>query len=84
MKKILVLGESCKDIFVYCKAERLAPDLPVPVLSFIEKTENPGMAANVERNIKSIFPDVDLYTNDTWETVTKTRYMHRDTNHMFA
>ncbi len=83
MKKILVLGESCKDVFVYCRAERLAPDLPVPVLSVVENIENPGMAANVERNIKNIFPDVDLYTNDAWETVTKTRYMHGQTNHMF-
>lgn len=83
MKKILVIGESCKDIFVYCRAERLAPDLPVPVLSVVEHTENPGMAANVERNIKSIYKAVDLYTNSAWETVTKTRYMHRDTNHMF-
>ena len=83
MKKILVLGESCKDVFVYCRAERLAPDLPVPVLSIVEPKENPGMAANVERNIKGIYPHVDLYTNDTWEQVTKTRYMHRDTNHMF-
>src|SRR3989344_1982397 len=32
MKKILVIGESCRDIFVYCKAERLAPDVPIPVL----------------------------------------------------
>lgn len=83
MKRILVVGESCKDIFVYCRAERLAPDLPVPVLSIVENAENPGMAANVERNIKNIFPNVDLYTNDAWETVTKTRYIHRDTNHMF-
>lgn len=83
MKKILVVGESCKDIFVYCRAERLAPDLPVPVLSILENTENPGMAANVERNIKSIYKDVTLYTNDAWETVTKTRYMHANTNHMF-
>ena len=83
MKKILVIGESCKDIFVYCRAERLAPDLPVPVLSIVENTDNPGMAANVERNIRNIFPSVDLYTNEEWETVTKTRYIHRDTNHMF-
>ncbi len=83
MKKILVIGESCKDVFVYCRAERLAPDLPVPVLSVEEHTENPGMAANVERNIKSLYPQVDLYTNEEWETVTKTRYMHRATNHMF-
>lgn len=83
MKKILVIGESCRDIFVYCKAERLAPDLPIPVLSIIEQKENPGMAANVERNIKGIFPKVDLYTNEKWQEVTKTRYMHRDTNHIF-
>ncbi len=83
MKKILIVGESCRDIFVYCKAERLAPDLPVPVLSIVEQKDNPGMAANVERNVKNIYSAVKLYTNDSWETVTKTRYMHGTTNHMF-
>src|SRR3989344_5798612 len=83
MKKILVVGEICRDIFVYCKAERLAPDLPIPVLGVVEQKENPGMAANVERNIKGIFPQVDLYTNEKWRDVTKTRYMHLDTNHIF-
>ncbi|TSD03476.1 MAG: putative carbohydrate kinase [Parcubacteria group bacterium Athens0714_16] len=83
MKKILVIGESCRDIFVYCKAERLAPDLPIPVLNIIEQKENPGMAANVERNIRGIFSNVDLYTNEKWQEVTKTRYIHRDTNHIF-
>jgi len=83
MKKILIIGESCKDIFVYCRAERLAPDLPVPVISIVESKDNPGMAANVERNVASIYPHVTLATNDSWETVTKTRYMHHTTNHMF-
>lgn len=83
MKKLLVLGESCRDIFVYCNAERLAPDVPIPVLGIFEQRENPGMAANVERNIKNIFSNVDLYTNDKWREVTKTRYIHHDTNHMF-
>lgn len=83
MKRILVLGESCRDVFVYCSAERLAPDVPIPVLNVLEQRENPGMAANVERNMKRIFTNVDLYTNDDWEKETKTRYVHRDTNHMF-
>jgi D-glycero-beta-D-manno-heptose-7-phosphate kinase len=83
MKKILVIGESCKDVFVYCNAERLAPDLPVPVLSVIEQTENPGMAKNVERNILNIYPHCDFITNDGWEKVTKTRYVHRNSNHTF-
>ncbi len=83
MKNILVIGESCRDIFVYCKAERLAPDMPIPVLGVVEQRENPGMAANVLRNIKEIFSNVELFTNDKWEEVTKTRYIHNDTNHMF-
>jgi bifunctional ADP-heptose synthase (sugar kinase/adenylyltransferase) len=83
MKKILVVGESCLDRFVYCKADRLCPDIPVPALNIIDQTENPGMAKNVERNIKSIFSDCDIVTNDGWENVTKTRYMHLNSNHMF-
>lgn len=83
MKKILIIGESCRDLFVYCHAERLAPDLPVPVLRVIEETQNPGMAKNVERNVKAIYEHCDLVTNEGWENVTKTRYVHRNSNHTF-
>lgn len=83
MKKILVIGDSCRDVFVYCHAQRLAPDLPIPILDVIEETENPGMAANVVRNIKAIYPHAELATNEEWERVTKTRYVHGKTNHTF-
>jgi D-beta-D-heptose 7-phosphate kinase/D-beta-D-heptose 1-phosphate adenosyltransferase len=83
MAKILVVGESCKDIFVYCDAIRLAPDVPVPVLRTIHIDENPGMAANVHRNITSRLKDSSLYTNPEWDRITKTRYMHDKSNHMF-
>jgi bifunctional ADP-heptose synthase (sugar kinase/adenylyltransferase) len=83
MKKILVIGESCNDVFVYCHAQRLAPDLPIPILDVLDETENPGMAANVARNIKAIHDACDLHTNEGWELITKTRYMHRKTNHAF-
>ncbi|NBP16353.1 hypothetical protein EBU95_18535, partial [bacterium] len=81
--KILVVGESCRDIFVYCDAARLCPDIPVPVLNVKKQIENPGMAANVFRNIKQFVNSCDILTNVGWENVTKTRYMHNDTNHMF-
>lgn len=83
MKKILVIGDSCKDVFVYCHAQRLAPDLPIPILDVIDESENPGMAANVARNIRALHDACDLLTNDGWEQVTKTRYMHGKTNHAF-
>ena len=82
-KKILIIGESCKDVFVYCSTNRLAPDIPVPVLNILYHTENEGMAKNVQRNVKKIFDNCDILTNNNWETITKTRYMHLDSNHMF-
>src|ERR1035437_1232337 len=84
MKKILVIGESCLDVFVYCKADRLAPDVPIPVLSIINQIENPGMAKNTERNIKAIHTSCDIVTNSNWKDVIKTRYMHLGSNHAFV
>jgi len=64
-------------------ATRLCPDMPVPVLSVIRQTENAGMAYNVYNNIKQKYFSCDIHTNEDWESVTKTRYMHDNTNHMF-
>jgi len=82
MSRILVIGESCKDVFVYCDAVRLAPDVPVPVLNVIHQEENEGMAMNVLRNI-TIFEDCAITTNENWKYITKTRYVHEATNHTF-
>jgi len=81
--KILVFGESCKDVFHYGDCSRLCPDAPVPVFKLINTVETWGMAKNVERNLVSLGARVDLITNDTNESITKTRYMDNRTNHMF-
>jgi D-glycero-beta-D-manno-heptose-7-phosphate kinase len=83
MKKILVIGESSRDVFVYCDALRLCPDMPVPVLNIKNQSENPGMAKNVFRNINGIVKECDIVTNSNWFNITKTRYVHEYTNHMF-
>jgi len=83
MKKILVIGDSSRDVFVYCDALRLCPDVPVPVLNIKNQTENPGMAMNVHRNIKNLWEQCDIVTNDNWFDITKTRYVHSVSNHTF-
>ena len=83
MTKILVIGESCLDEFVYCDAERLAPDLPIPILKIKEVRKNPGMAMNVLKNIQTYVSDVSILTNSNWENVKKTRYVDYNTNHSF-
>jgi bifunctional ADP-heptose synthase (sugar kinase/adenylyltransferase) len=83
MKSILVIGESSRDVFVYCDALRLCPDVPFPVLNIKDQSENPGMAKNVHRNIQSLIKDCQILTNSNWYNVTKTRYVHENSNHMF-
>jgi bifunctional ADP-heptose synthase (sugar kinase/adenylyltransferase) len=61
----------------------LCPDAPVPILNVVHQTENAGMAANVQRNILKYKP-CDLVTNQDWHNITKTRYVHQNTNHMFV
>ena len=83
MKKVLVVGDSCRDIFVYCDSDRLCPDVPVPILNIVDQIENPGMAKNVQRNIISLGVFCDIVTNKGWYNYTKTRYVHKKSNHTF-
>jgi|21_taG_2_1085346.scaffolds.fasta_scaffold00045_65 D-beta-D-heptose 7-phosphate kinase/D-beta-D-heptose 1-phosphate adenosyltransferase len=71
--KILVIGDSCIDRFVYCDINRICPEAPVPVLNPIKVIENNGMAGNVVKNLESLGAKVDLVTNK--ETILKTRYI---------
>lgn len=82
-KKILIIGDSCRDVHIYCSSNRMCPDKPVPILKIIDQSDNPGMAKNVYRNIKSIINSCDILTNSNWYNITKTRYIHKSTNHMF-
>lgn len=79
--KILVIGDSCTDRYVYCKCLRLCPDAPVPIVIPIETVEHMGMAGNVYANIRALGAEVDLITNV--EKIEKTRYVDIKTNHMF-
>ena len=82
-KPILVIGDACKDVFVYCHCERLCPEAPVPVLDIRYQEDNLGMAGNVYRNILALDYPCDLIANPGYDTITKTRYVDVKTNHMF-
>ena len=71
--KILVIGDSCIDEFIYCDIERICPEAPVPVLKPRKSSGNPGMADNVAENLKSLGAEVDIITND--QIIQKTRYV---------
>ena len=78
--KILVIGESCQDIFVYGSVNRLTPEAPAPIFCPSHKTFNDGMAKNVLRNIEAIGIDCKIITND--EQIIKTRFVDEKSNYI--
>jgi len=81
-KKILIIGDSCEDIYIYGKCDRLCPDAPVPVLIPQKTVKTGGMAMNVYENVKSIYSNVEIITNK--KIITKTRYVDEKTNQMLV
>ena len=81
--KILVIGESCLDVFHYGSCRRLAPAAPVPVFNLIDTKKTGGMAMNVYNNLKILEKNVEIYTNKNWQNIRKTRYVEKHSNHMF-
>jgi D-beta-D-heptose 7-phosphate kinase/D-beta-D-heptose 1-phosphate adenosyltransferase len=78
--KILVIGDSCIDVFRYGRVNRLAPEAPVPIIVPEKEESNPGMAGNVVRNIKALKCKVDFITNIT--PIKKVRYVCSKYNHL--
>jgi D-beta-D-heptose 7-phosphate kinase/D-beta-D-heptose 1-phosphate adenosyltransferase len=83
MKKILVIGESCVDVFLYGDCDRLSPEAPVPVMSNVNRKLNLGMADNVRKNLEVMAEGHDIECICQAEVIIKTRYIDRKSNHMF-
>jgi len=78
--KVLVIGDSCLDVFQYGRCERLSPEAPVPVFLPTKKKENGGMALNVLNNLKALGVECDILTNKFLSI--KTRYVDEISNQM--
>lgn len=85
--KITIVGDLCKDIFIYGKCERLSPEAPVPIFEEIHRVENWGMAGNVLANLESLCNnntnifEIKKHLSPNYET--KIRYVDEKSNHIF-
>jgi D-beta-D-heptose 7-phosphate kinase/D-beta-D-heptose 1-phosphate adenosyltransferase len=80
--KILVIGESCVDEYVYGHCDRICPEAPAICFKSNGKMQSGlGMAGNVMSNIKSIRPEfhVDIITNLD-STIVKRRFIDKRYN----
>ena len=86
MSRVLVIGDSCTDVFVYGDIDRVCPEAPVPVFNPTHQTENGGMAKNVVTNLKALAEvyfidcEVDFITNPN--DIVKKRYVDNRSGQM--
>jgi D-beta-D-heptose 7-phosphate kinase/D-beta-D-heptose 1-phosphate adenosyltransferase len=84
--KVLLIGETCFDTFIYGKCERICPEAPIPIFLPIHEKVTKGMAANVLENLKSLDKKYnnkiifDFCTNK--QVNKKIRYVDEQSNQM--
>jgi D-beta-D-heptose 7-phosphate kinase/D-beta-D-heptose 1-phosphate adenosyltransferase len=76
--KVLLIGDSCIDKYVYGEVKRLNPEAPVPVLDYVRSISTNGMAWNVFNNLNAFGIEVDMITQE--EEIIKTRYIDKKSN----
>lgn len=80
--RILLIGETCLDVYNTGVVERISPEAPVPVLKKTRSKTKLGMAGNVLQNIKSMLPDseIDVFSNDP-EKIQKIRFLDENSKY---
>ena len=71
--KVLLIGDSCTDEYVYGICERLNPEAPVPILKKTRVETQKGMAWNVRENLMSFGVEVYILTQE--ERIIKRRFI---------
>lgn len=77
--KILLMGETCEDIYLYGQVNRISPEAPVPVVEYRHEEYFSGMASNVKKNLQAFGCFVNLITNK--EEIKKVRVVDQESNH---
>ena len=71
--KVLLIGDSCVDQYIYGTCDRISQEAPVPVLKYKRQERVDGMAYNVRNNLQAFGLDVTTITQE--ESIFKTRYI---------
>lgn len=79
--KILLIGESCKDIFKYGRCSRLNPEAPTPVFLPTSETTNDGMAGNVRDNLIQLLGQ-PIHVISQSENIEKIRFVDEHSNYI--
>ena len=68
--RILLIGDTCTDVYQYGTVDRISPEAPVPVFNFSHEDRKAGMAGNVWNNLAKLGCEVNFLHG---QISTKTR-----------
>lgn len=52
--KVLLIGDTCKDVYEYGTVERISPEAPVPIFKKLSSETKVGMVGNVKANLENL------------------------------
>lgn len=61
--KILLVGDSCYDVYHYGEVKRISPEAPIPIFDLKYSEKKKGMASNVYENLKTLGAEVHIHTS---------------------
>ena len=76
--RVLLIGDSCEDEYIYGTCKRISPEAPVPIMDYSRLETKSGMAGNVCLNLQSFEMDITFLTNS--EKLVKTRFIDEKSN----
>ena len=74
--KILLIGDSCEDLYHYGFCNRISPEAPVPVMDKVRTEVKEGMSSNVRLNLEALNLEVIHLTHK--EKITKHRFIEEN------
>jgi len=77
--KVLLVGDSCEEEYIYGKSEKINSEAPIPSIKFSKLETKAGMAANVCLNLQAFGIDITFLTNS--EKIVKTRFIEEKNYH---
>lgn len=76
--RILLIGDSCEDEYIYGRCKEISSEAPVPIMKLSRVETKTGMAGNVCLNLQAFGIDITFLTNS--EKITRTRFIDDRTN----
>lgn len=63
--RVLLIGDNCIDVYQYGTVDRISPEAPVPIFKYSHKEQRPGMAGNVNNNLRALGCSVNYLHSET-------------------